>query len=478
MNTLLTPLIESVEAMLRPDGTLTPPPPQEQRVFIEYGRMSIVEPMCAAQMRTVIIGDSMARIRRWYGDVVFTDMQMRDGGLSIVLVMCQLQCEQPTLMYFASDQLLPYPVTPPLSFAAAVRLLRVARARPPSDQAFWTRVDDLITRLDSGEYGIVMLWTHLVNTAIRAYKAQFARFGFHVDFWQGERDSQPYLVGVDDTPDLPAREKLGALLQRTQEFAADQIVYIAPQAAASDYQHFFDAVRARAWVAAETRLDFIGVGTITTSDGAPFATDEDCGIDFDALYDQLRAAAARHLQAYPDICDTFREYAPHVDIAAWLGVASWKFAALLRVANRESVFDADHATRLNGYTGAYLLYTLAHIASTLRYARQQAWTAGAILPPEIPAEGRLLELFAQFPRAVERAYASAAPHDLALYACDLAHAYHAFAVKCRPVRAVYPTQRAGWLGMIRLGGQIFRSVLSLLGLDTTPSMECYHVRAI
>ncbi|MBE3591000.1 MAG: arginine--tRNA ligase [Firmicutes bacterium] len=143
---------------------------------------------------------------------------------------------------------------------------------------------------------------------------------------------------------------------------------------------------------------------------------------------------------------TMEEFLGEVDIDA----ARWFFAA--RALDSTMEFDLDLANlRTNENPVYYVQYAHARIASLLeRAAEAGAWpveagAGGAEAAPygyEEPAERALLWEIARFPEEVAQAAELRAPHRLAVYARELAAAYHTFYTDCRVLGAEPPVQAA------------------------------------
>ena len=69
-------------------------------VVLDYGGPNVAKPLHVGHLRPAIIGESIKRIYRYFGDKVIGDIHLGDWGLQMGLVIAELQERRPDLPYF------------------------------------------------------------------------------------------------------------------------------------------------------------------------------------------------------------------------------------------------------------------------------------------------------------------------------------------------------------------------------------------
>ena len=69
-------------------------------VVLDYGGANVAKPLHVGHLRSAIIGESIKRIYRFFGDTVIGDVHLGDWGLQMGLVIEGLRERQPELPYF------------------------------------------------------------------------------------------------------------------------------------------------------------------------------------------------------------------------------------------------------------------------------------------------------------------------------------------------------------------------------------------
>lgn len=78
-------------------------------IVLDYGGPNVAKPLHVGHLRSAIIGESLKRIYRFFGNHVIGDIHLGDWGLQMGLIMAQLQDEKPGLPYFDPDYTGEYP---------------------------------------------------------------------------------------------------------------------------------------------------------------------------------------------------------------------------------------------------------------------------------------------------------------------------------------------------------------------------------
>ena len=71
--------------------------PNACTIVLDYGGPNVAKPLHVGHLRSAIIGESLKRIYRFFGNHVIGDIHLGDWGLQMGLIMAQLHDEKPDL---------------------------------------------------------------------------------------------------------------------------------------------------------------------------------------------------------------------------------------------------------------------------------------------------------------------------------------------------------------------------------------------
>lgn len=157
-------------------------------------------------------------------------------------------------------------------------------------------------------------------------------------------------------------------------------------------------------------------------------------------------------------------------LALKLSLSTIKFEMLKIAADKIITFDINEALRLNGYTAAYLHYSVVRIKSLIRKSGQKRFTLprnwdGLVLEKE----HNLLMMMAKYPEIRELAAAKRDPSEIAHYLFSLAQLLNDYYQSTNVLQA--ETREKAWrLCLLQALGQILSNGLELLGIETLEEM--------
>lgn len=88
-----------------------------RKVVMDYGGPNVAKPLHVGHLRSAIIGESLKRIYRYFGNDVTGDIHMGDWGLQMGLIIAELRCRQPELPYFDESFTGDYPAEAPFTIS-------------------------------------------------------------------------------------------------------------------------------------------------------------------------------------------------------------------------------------------------------------------------------------------------------------------------------------------------------------------------
>ena len=469
-------------------------------VVIDYGGANVAKPLHIGHLRSAIIGESVKRIQRFFGNETIGDTHLGDWGLQMGLVMAGLQERQPELCYFDRSFTGPYPAEAPFTISDLEEIYPAASAKSKTDEAFAAKAHDYTVRLQQGEPGPRALWKHIMAVSVADLRKNYDRLGVFFEAWLGESDAQPYIPGMlkqmdeqgilvesegarvievqepSDTKEIPpciliksdgatlyATTDLATIQQRMQTWAPKKILYVVDKRQSLHFEQVFRSARKAALVRPETELRHIGFGTMNGKDGKPFKTRAGGVMRLETLIteitDFVRAKVVENkLVAGEDV----------EPVTAKIAMAALKYGDLMNAPTKDYVFDLDRFAAFEGNTGPYILYTIVRIKSIL--ARFGAWEDLPMTAPETPEAKDLMLALTRLPDALELAYRDCAPNVICAYVYELAGYANKFYHETHILTEEDPDRQKGYIALIGLTKRVLECCIDLLGFEAPERM--------
>ena len=107
-----------------------------RKVVLDYGGPNVAKPLHIGHLRSAIIGESIKRIYRYFGDTVVGDIHMGDWGLQMGLIIAELQERQPDLPYFDDSFEGEYPAEAPFTISELEEIYPFASGKSKENEEF------------------------------------------------------------------------------------------------------------------------------------------------------------------------------------------------------------------------------------------------------------------------------------------------------------------------------------------------------
>ncbi|MFA6105411.1 MAG: arginine--tRNA ligase [Patescibacteria group bacterium] len=151
--------------------------------------------------------------------------------------------------------------------------------------------------------------------------------------------------------------------------------------------------------------------------------------------------------------------------------AALKFDMQKHEAVKNTVFDLKEATSFEGFSGPYILYTIARINSLEAKAKKEKISAGkefgALVAPE---EKALVLMMGEVETVIEKALENYNPSAIARYVFELAQAYNNFYNKHKVVGAESKELSSARLVLSQAVRQVLKNMLAILTIETVEEM--------
>jgi arginyl-tRNA synthetase len=503
LNLKLTPaaVADYLNNMAKADKFGLEPEADPGTIVVDYGGPNVAKPLHVGHLRSAIIGESIKRIFRYFGNTVIGDVHLGDWGLQMGLIIAELHRRQPDLPYFDPAHTGPYPAEAPFTISELEEIYPAASARSKEDEDFAAEAHNATVALQHGDPAYTALWKHIMAVSVADLKQNYAKLNVDFDVWLGESDAQPdippmlekmkasgvaresdgaWVIDVQEDSDkkeippcllvkqdggsLYATTDLATMVQRVRDYNPDRIFYITDKRQSLHFEQVFRAARKSGIVPETVRLDHLGFGTMNGKDGKPFKTRAGGVMRLETLIGEVTQYVYDKISENNIVADDDK-----AETARLIAMAALKYGDLSNLATKDYVFDLERFSAFEGNTGPYILYTIVRIKSIL--AKYGKPTDGlAILPPTTDVEKDLMLSLSRFADNLQIAYRDATPNTICAYIYELAGAVNKFYHETRILAEEDADKQAGYIALISLTKAVLETCIDLLGFAAPDKM--------
>ena len=477
---------------------------EPKTIVIDYGGPNVAKPLHVGHLRSAIIGESIKRIGRFVGHKVIGDVHLGDWGLQMGLIITELKHRQPELVYFDDSYTGEYPAEAPFTISELEEIYPCASGKSKEDEAYRQEALEATHLLQQGKPGYMALWNHIMSVSVTDLKRNYANLNVSFDLWKKESDAQPYIpdmvemmkekgfayedqgaLVVDvkeetDTKEIPpcmllksdgaslyTTTDLATIVERMKLFQPDEILYVVDKRQELHFIQVFRCARKTGLVNEDTRLSFLGFGTMNGKDGKPFKTREGGVMRLENLIADIDEEMFTKIVENRSVRDKDAR-----DTAKIVGLAAIKYGDLSNQATKDYIFDVDRFTSFEGNTGPYILYTIVRIKSILnRYVEAGGnLEAGEILPASNGSEKNLMLQLSGFGSMIESAFEEKAPHKICAYIYEVSNAFNSFYHETKILSEENQAQKESYIRLLQLTKRVLETSIDLLGFEAPDKM--------
>jgi len=269
-----------------------------------------------------------------------------------------------------------------------------------------------------------------------------------------------FLVLKTDGSSLYATKDLALALQKDRDYAPDRQIFVIDVRQSLYMKQLFATLK---------RLDFhkelvhVGYEMVTLPDGAMSSRKGNI-----VRYDELRDAMVQTLVdsttlRHPE----WKEKVVRTN-ALTIALAAMKFMMLRQDPGKILVFDMEEAMATDGFTGPYILYTIARINSLHEKTKVAAFPLAAAL--KHPQEVQLLRKVSEYPDVVADAAMDMRPSVVCLYAFELAQMFSRYYAEVHLIDAEQPSLTAARIGLADVVSATLTNAMEILGISVVKAM--------
>ncbi len=465
-------------------------------VVIDYPSPNVAKPLHVGHIRTMFIGDAIARSLRFMGHTVISDNHIGDWGTPIGMVIWgwkKFRDEEAFQQNALEEMGRVYKIVKAMTTAKDEHKNLLPQARETLAQVL-----EETARLQSGDEENLSIWNTLRAASLPELDAMYARLGIHIDVTLGESfyndrlqpvvedlkakdiaiesegalvipmpEPPPMLIRKSNNSFLYATTDLATIQYRMEKWAPDEIIYVVDARQALHFRHLFAA--ARMWGFDKVLLRFVDFGTINGEDGRAIKTREG---DPPKLTDLLDEAERRALDI---VRDKNPELSPeeHLEVARVIGIGAIKYADLCQNRASDYVFAWDKMLALQGNSAPYLLFAYVRIRAIFRKGGLDDEAIAALSSStctlEHPREIALAKYLLRFHEAIETALGDYRMNAISDYLFELAQEFSGFIEACRVLDSEEPS-RTTRLMLCGWTAAVLRRGLDLLGIESIEKM--------
>ncbi|MDO5425925.1 MAG: arginine--tRNA ligase [Eubacteriales bacterium] len=475
-----------------------------KKIIIDYGGPNVAKPLHVGHLRSAIIGESIKRMGRFLGHEMIGDVHLGDWGLQMGLIITELKKRKPDLVYFDENYTGEYPEEAPFTIGELEEIYPTASAYSKEHEDYKEEAMQATYLLQHGHRGYQGILKHILNVSVTDLKRNYENLNVTFDLWKGESDAQPYIPGLvaylkengysyedqgaivvdvkeeSDTKEVPpcmilksdgaslyTTTDLATIVQRMEDYHPDEILYVVDKRQEMHFVQVFRCAKKAKLVEEDTKLTFLGFGTMNGKDGKPFKTREGGVMRLEYLLKDIEEEMFRKITENHAI-DPEEARAT----AKLVGLSAIKYGDLSNQASKDYVFDIDRFTSFEGNTGPYILYTIVRIKSILSKYRDQGGTPenAVISQPASDSEKALMLSLSRFNAVCENAFEEIAPHKICSYVYELANNFNSFYHETRILSEENEGQKASWIALLVLTRDVLEKCIDVLGFSAPERM--------
>ena len=477
---------------------------EPRTIMIDYGGPNVAKPLHVGHLRSAIIGESVKRIARFKGNKVIGDIHLGDWGYQMGLIITELRKRKPELPYFDEQFDGEYPEEAPFTIGELEEIYPTASAYAKEHEDYREEALHATYLLQNGHRGYRAVWNHIMNVSVADLKKNYEKLNVEFDLWKGEADAQKYIPDMvqrlkeegyahydngalvvdvqeeSDNKEVPPcmilksdgaalydTTDLATLVQREQDYHPDEVIYVVDKRQELHFIQVFRCAKKTGIVGEDTKLTFLGFGTMNGKDGKPFKTREGGVMRLENLIREIDE------EMYKKIMDNRTvEEAEAKRTAEIVGLAAIKYGDLSNQASKDYIFDVDRFTSFEGNTGPYILYTIVRIKSILnKYQENGGSLEGLkILPAESVYEKALMLQALKFNDVIDTVYEETAPHKICAYIYELANEFNKFYHETKILSEEDEKKKSGYIALLSLAKRVLETCIDLLGFEAPERM--------
>jgi arginyl-tRNA synthetase len=471
--------------VLRNERLGVPKATSTRKIVIDFGSPNVAKPMHAGHIRSIVLGDALARIAQFLGHEVIRDNHVGDWGTQFGMVI------------YGWKNLLDRQALQRDPLAEIVRIYKRTNESAAKDPQVREACRQELVKLQAGDREDIDIWNECVALSMQDFDHVYKLLDIHYDIQCGESFYNDRLPGVverllksgiaeisegavvvffRDIPELAdkpciirkrdggfnyATTDLATVDYRVNDLKADAIWYVVGAPQTLHFKQIFEIARREGY-----KADFrhIAFGSILGEDRKLMKTRSGENVPLRDLLEEACRRARRIIEEKnPDLSE-----ADKMEIAQKIGIGAVKYADLSQYRMTDYVFSWEKMLSLQGNTAPYLQNAYVRVRSIFRKAGESAPKVDELVLGDA-AETNVAKRLCQFAEIVPQVLNDFRPNILANYLFELANSFHTFYEACPVLKSEEPV-RSSRLALCELSGRVLQRGLDLLGIKVPEKM--------
>lgn len=477
---------------------------ERRKILMDYGGPNVAKPLHVGHLRSAVIGESIKRTARFLGHEVISDVHLGDWGYQMGLIITELKKRKPELPYFDETFTGEYPEEALFTISELEEIYPTASAYAKEHADYKEEALHATFLLQNGHRGYRAIWDHIMRISVEDLKKNYGKLDVTFDLWKGESDAQKYIpdmvekmkkdgyahlddgaLVVDvkeetDTKEIPPcmilksdgaalydTTDLATLVEREEQYKPDEIIYIVDKRQELHFIQVFRCAKKTGIVGEDTKLTFLGFGTMNGKDGKPFKTRDGGVMRLENLIREIDEEMYKKIAENRTVSEEEGRRTAEI-----VGLSALKYGDLSNQASKDYIFDVDRFTSFEGNTGPYILYTIVRIKSILAKYEEMGGSLEGLKVKEAvtDCEKALMLENAKFNSVIENAHEELAPHKICAYIYDLANTFNRFYHGVKIIGEENEETRKGYIALLLVTKRILETSIELLGFEAPERM--------
>lgn len=473
---------------------------EKKTIILDYGGANVAKALHVGHLRSANLGEALKRLGKLIGYNVIGDAHLGDYGRPLGLVVLEIKKMYPNLAYFDENYTGDYQeIELPISNKDLERIYPLASTKSKEDEEYLEEAREVTRKIQSHERGYYDLWKKVVEISKKDIKNVYNSLNVDFDLWYGESDAMEYFPELEkiyreknilvesngaeivevseetDKAEIPPllfiksngtisyeTTDLATLLQRRKEYDPDEVWYVVDGRQELHFEQVFRATRKAELVRPDTKLEFIGFGTMNGQDGKPFKTRDGGVMTLKSLIDLIHNETRKKI-TNESISEDEKE-----KISETVAIAALKYADFLPFRATDYVFEPEKFADLEGKTGPYLLYStirmksLLNKASGLKYEKVHKFKG--------KTEGELALTILNLPNIIEKAIDTKSMNEITEYLYNITSLYNKFYSENKVLTEEDTELKESWLVLTKVVYNINTLLLNTIGIEVPEKM--------
>jgi len=448
---------------------------KSKKIVFEYSSPNIAKPLGIGQLRTTIIGNSLANIAEFLGYKTIRINYLGDWGTQFGRILFGFD-------KFGNHEML---LKDPLNHLMKVYV-------KASKKIYDEKAKEWFRKLEEKDKTAKMLWKIFKDKSIEELEKIYSELGIKFDLYSSESEAAKYskeILGILEKKQLTKKSK-GALIVDLKKYNLDVLILVKSDGATTyalrDLAEAINRYKKYKFtsmvyeVGQEQSLYFKQVFKILELIGNKWA--KDCThVDHGLYLDKNRKKFSTRKGKTIFVRDIFEQTKKLAEKeikkkfsrisqeeldkrASKVAVAAIFYGDLKNSRKNNIIFDPSRFVSFEGDTGPYILYSYARATSIVKKSKEP----GKFKINELEKiELELVQKILQFSDAVVKSFASMSPSMIANYSYELAKSFNEFYHSCPVIGSENESFRLALVEAFRI---VLRNALHLLGIETLEEM--------